>query len=87
MSGFRATSLETLRQMVAADVGITLLPSLATKPPITEPETIRLRPFAAPAPSRTIGMVWRQSSAVDGFLAELAECFRVSDELLAIEEA
>ncbi|MEO7936623.1 MAG: LysR substrate-binding domain-containing protein, partial [Dokdonella sp.] len=28
-SGFRATSLETLRQMVAANVGITLLPILA----------------------------------------------------------
>ena len=28
-SGFRATSLETLRQMVAAGVGVTLLPELA----------------------------------------------------------
>jgi LysR family hydrogen peroxide-inducible transcriptional activator len=28
-SGFRATSLETLRQMVAANVGITLLPVTA----------------------------------------------------------
>jgi hypothetical protein len=30
-SEFRATSLETLRQMVAADVGITLLPSLSVQ--------------------------------------------------------
>ena len=32
--GFRATSLETLRQMVAANVGMTLLPMLAVKPPV-----------------------------------------------------
>ena len=32
--GFRATSLETLRQMVAAGVGITLLPELAVQPPV-----------------------------------------------------
>jgi len=35
-SGFRATSLETLRQMVAANVGITLLPMLAVKPPVPQ---------------------------------------------------
>ena len=29
--GFRATSLETLRQMVAANVGVTLLPVLAAQ--------------------------------------------------------
>ena len=33
-SEFRATSLETLRQMVAAGVGVTLLPALAVKPPV-----------------------------------------------------
>ena len=32
-TGFRATSLETLRQMVAAGVGVTLLPELAVQPP------------------------------------------------------
>ena len=31
---FRATSLETLRQMVAAGVGVTLLPQLAASPPV-----------------------------------------------------
>ena len=31
---------------------------------------------AAPAPSRTIALVWRSSSALSSFLRELAECLR-----------
>ena len=72
-SGFRATSLETLRQMVAANVGITLLPMLAVQPPVPPSESIRLLPFAQTEPSRRIAMVWRRSSAMDGFLHKLAE--------------
>jgi LysR family hydrogen peroxide-inducible transcriptional activator len=57
---YRATSLETLRQMVAAGHGVTLLPELAIAAPIGV--THGLRPFDAPAPSRTIGAVWRKST-------------------------
>jgi LysR family hydrogen peroxide-inducible transcriptional activator len=74
--GFRATSLETLRQMVAASVGITLLPTLAVKPPVAQSDGIRLLRFRDPRPSRRIGMVWRRSSAMGGFLLKLAEVFR-----------
>src|ERR1700754_2104135 len=41
-TGFRATSLETLRQMVAANVGITLLPTLAIKPPMARTDNVHL---------------------------------------------
>ena len=75
-SGFRATSLETLRQMVAAHVGITLLPVLATKPPIAASGDIELIPFRGSAPSRRIAMVWRRSSAMTPFLETLAGLFR-----------
>jgi LysR family transcriptional regulator, hydrogen peroxide-inducible genes activator len=75
-SGFRATSLETLRQMVAANVGITLLPTLAVKPPVSTPANIRLLNFRSPPPSRTIALAWRRSSAMGGFLQQLAEVFR-----------
>jgi LysR family hydrogen peroxide-inducible transcriptional activator len=75
-SGFRATSLETLRQMVAANVGITLLPTLAVKPPVARSSEIRLLRFRETHPSRRIGMVWRRSSAMGGFLRKLAEVFR-----------
>ncbi len=75
-NGFRATSLETLRQMVAANVGITLLPTLSTKPPVAHSNDIHLLRFRDSHPSRRIGMVWRRSSAMAGFLLKLADVFR-----------
>ncbi|EIL99567.1 transcriptional regulator [Rhodanobacter thiooxydans] len=75
-SGFRATSLETLRQMVAANVGITLLPVTAVKPPVAPVENLHLIEFRGHPPSRRIAMVWRKSSAMDGFLRRLADVFR-----------
>jgi len=74
--GFRATSLETLRQMVAAGVGITLLPVLAVQPPVPASPDVALVPFQGSAPHRQIAMVWRKSSAMDGFLRQLAAEFR-----------
>jgi LysR family transcriptional regulator, hydrogen peroxide-inducible genes activator len=83
-NGFRATSLETLRQMVAANVGITLLPMLAVKPPVAPSSDVRLVPFRDPPPTRRIAMVWRRSSAMSEFLGKLAELFRdLPDGLLS----
>jgi LysR family hydrogen peroxide-inducible transcriptional activator len=59
---FRATSLETLRQMVAAGLGITLLPELSTEGPFAQARNLAVRAFAKPVPRRTIGAVWRKSS-------------------------
>ena len=75
-SGFRATSLETLRQMVAANVGITLLPVLAVKAPVARSENVHLMPFRGDVPSRRIAMVWRKSSAMAAFLRDLAGILR-----------
>ncbi len=75
-SGFRATSLETLRQMVAANVGITLLPALAVKPPVARSESIHLMQFRGDPPSRRIAMLWRKSSALAPFLKKLSHVFR-----------
>lgn len=75
-TGFRATSLETLRQMVAANVGITLLPTLAVQPPVAQSDNVHLVPFRNHAPSRRIAMVWRKRSAMAGFLKKLAATFR-----------
>jgi LysR family hydrogen peroxide-inducible transcriptional activator len=60
---FRATSLETLRQMVAAGVGITLLPELAGRGAYGNARGVTIRPFVKPVPTRTIGALWRKSSA------------------------
>ncbi len=74
ITGFRATSLETLRQMVAAGMGVTLLPKLATCGPLSQGDKLRFVPFRdQPAPSRTIGMVWRRSSARAGLLRQIAK--------------
>jgi LysR family transcriptional regulator, hydrogen peroxide-inducible genes activator len=60
----RATSLPTLVQMVAGGLGLTLLPEMAA--PVLAPSlasgvaTVR---FVQPAPARTVGLVWRTSSA------------------------
>jgi len=76
-NGFRATSLETLRQMVAAEVGITLLPTLAVKPPVARLPNVRLVPFRGKhPPSRRIAMLWRKSSAMGDILMRLAEVLR-----------
>jgi LysR family hydrogen peroxide-inducible transcriptional activator len=75
---FHATSMETLRQMVAANAGVTLMPVLAVKPPIPSIDNIALRPFESPAPSRTIALVWRSSSPLGNFLLELAQSLKVS---------
>jgi LysR family transcriptional regulator, hydrogen peroxide-inducible genes activator len=75
-SGFRATSLETLRQMVAANVGITLLPALAVKPPVAQSPNVRTVRFRGEAPSRRIAMLWRKSSAMHAFLQKFAGIFR-----------
>ena len=79
---FHATSMETLRQMVAANAGVTLMPVLSVKPPIPSTDNIVLRPFAPPAPSRTIALVWRNSSPMGGFLRKLSESLKIKASLL-----
>ncbi|HEY4213085.1 MAG TPA: LysR substrate-binding domain-containing protein [Steroidobacteraceae bacterium] len=60
---FRATSLETLRQMVATGAGVTLLPELAGKGAYGQARGVTIRPFTRPVPVRHVGAVWRKSSA------------------------
>jgi LysR family hydrogen peroxide-inducible transcriptional activator len=75
-AGFRATSLETLRHMVASGVGITLLPQLSVQPPVPPSDRISLRRFAEPVPSREIAIFWRESSVYADLLPEVAALLR-----------
>lgn len=77
-SGFRATSMETLRQMVAAGVGITLLPELAVQPPVPPSAAIELLRFVEPVPRREIAMFWRDTNAYRDFFPELADIVRAA---------
>ncbi len=75
---FRATSLETLRQMVAAGAGITLLPVLAAMANASLPNrnSIVLRPFVPPVPQRKMAIYWRKGSAREEAIAAVAEVVR-----------
>ncbi|MBT8138980.1 MAG: DNA-binding transcriptional regulator OxyR [Gammaproteobacteria bacterium] len=55
---FQATSLETLRHMVASNMGITLLPKLATMHSIAA-DTLAYIPFSEPVPHREIVLLTR----------------------------
>lgn len=73
--GFRATSLGTLCQMVAAGDGITLLPSCAVDIENRE-DRFSVRPFARPVPHRTIVLVWRRRYASAEALRSVAAVAR-----------
>jgi LysR family hydrogen peroxide-inducible transcriptional activator len=70
---FRGTSLETLRQMVVAGLGITLLPELAVESPFGSQRGLTIRRFAKPAPSRTVGAVWRKSTTRGAAIAAVCD--------------
>jgi LysR family hydrogen peroxide-inducible transcriptional activator len=59
----RATSLPTLVQMVAGGMGITLLPEAAAEALVQPRGPVEVAPLGKPPPGRTIGLVWRTSSA------------------------
>lgn len=82
--GFQATSLETLRLMVAAGSAITLLPRLAVSPPVPATPGIVLREFGAPRPHRDIALVSRRGSVHRDVLREVAQCLRGVTDLPVI---
>jgi len=77
---FEASSLHTLVQMVAAGIGVTLIPQLAVDAHITEGTDISLSRLAAPA-SRRIGLAWRQTSLRADEFQLLARALRELAEL------
>jgi LysR family hydrogen peroxide-inducible transcriptional activator len=74
---FRATSLSTLAQMVAGGAGVTLLPELAVATETKRAE-LSIRPFAQPAPKRTLALVWRRRSPLGPSLRQLATTARAA---------
>lgn len=77
LQSVRATSLETIRHMVAMNMGVSVLPGLAaeTQPParIGGVETL---PFAGGNPHRTIGLVWRRKHPLEHTLKAVADALR-----------
>jgi LysR family transcriptional regulator, hydrogen peroxide-inducible genes activator len=54
-------SLETIRQMVASGVGVTVLPATSIGGASVSGDLIRFLPFARPVPVRRVGLAWRKS--------------------------
>lgn len=67
----RAASLATLCRLVSEGFGVTLLPELAASAEGAAAPGLALARFAAPEPSRTIGLVRRKLSVDDPWFAEL----------------
>jgi LysR family hydrogen peroxide-inducible transcriptional activator len=57
----QGATLETLRHMVASRLGITILPQTAAEAPLYAPNLLTTRPFASPAPKRSLALAWRVS--------------------------
>lgn len=57
--GWQGNSLETIRQMVASGLGITVLPSSALTPKYDSKRLIAIE-LAKPVPGRRIGLAWRR---------------------------
>lgn len=74
----RATSLETLRQMVGMGLGVTLIPALAGMQSHDTGTRVALRPLAAPGASRIIGLVWRRRSPIASTMESLAKFLKDS---------
>jgi LysR family hydrogen peroxide-inducible transcriptional activator len=70
---YRATSLETLRHLVAAGFGYTLLPALALKDELRKQSPVKAVRFDSPKARRTIGLVWRRGYPRTAALETLAQ--------------
>lgn len=71
-----AASLTTLVQLVGGGLGVTLLPQTAVPVESRRGDRLAVHRFADPAPSRRIGLVFRETSPRADDFQELARCVR-----------
>lgn len=71
-------SLETIRHMVAAGTGITVLPCSSVLQAEQQQALISVRPFEAPTPSRIVAIAWRKNyprkAAIDAIIDTISQC-------------
>lgn len=71
----QGNSLETIRNMVASGLGITVLPASADAARYRSP-LLKVIPFKAPPPSRRIALAWRRSFAREKVIEVLVDAIR-----------
>lgn len=82
---FQATGLRSLVQMVAAELGVTLLPQIAVDSELTSSRNVVTRPLSPEEPYRTLVLAWRTTSSRDGEFRILGtlirECLNVAESI------
>lgn len=73
-----ASSLETIRHMVASGLGISVLPQSAVNNHHYIPGVMEVRPFTEPTPKRTVAIAWRATfprpKAIDALVTAIRQC-------------
>ena len=73
---YEGTSLDTLRQMVATGMGMSLLPALYVRSEVARESLVVARGIEGDPPKRTIGMAWRKGTAREDDFEALADLTR-----------
>lgn len=77
---FEGSSLETIRHMVAAGIGLTVMPVTAlSMADVNESALIRYVPFEDPVPDRRIVLAWRKTFTRYAAVEALAQAVQASD--------
>ncbi len=71
----QGNSLDTIRNMVASNLGLTVLPASATISRYQNP-LIKVVPFSKPVPTRKIALAWRKSFGREQAIEALAQAIR-----------
>ena len=75
---FEGSSLETIRQMVASGVGLTVLPSSSVPEHVARDSLLRYVPFSRPVPDRRVVLVYRKSfpraAAIEALRQAILDC-------------
>ena len=80
----QGNSLETIRNMVASNLGITVLPCSAATERYVNP-LVKVIPFASPVPVRRIALAWRKSYARELAVNCLADAIKeIKSECLVL---
>ncbi|MCM2326260.1 MAG: LysR substrate-binding domain-containing protein [Lysobacter sp.] len=83
--GLSGSSLETIRNMVASGLGVSVLPAMALQPRYGN-KLVKEIPFTDPVPSRKVAIAWRASfsrlkavdAVADAILAVKLPCLRMA---------
>lgn len=87
LADVQASSIETMRQMVAMGLGLAILPELATAGPFAHAGNLVARPLGGEDDARLLALVWRKTYPRPEQLQTLAGLIRSCAEAILAETA